>query len=99
MFETASDRQIFVKDFGKDVLIRGSVIGFRRVKAIFDNEYEGIVGESVEFATSVPRLTCISDDVKNLAYGDVVEIDGLTYKATVIMPDGTGVTELMLELQ
>lgn len=99
MFETASDRQIFVKDFGKEVLIRGNAIGYRRITAIFDNEYEGIAGESVEFATIVPRLTCISDDIKSLQYGDVIEIDGLTYKVTVIMPNGTGVTELMLELQ
>lgn len=99
MIETASDRAIFVKDFGQDVSILRANRGRIVVKAIFDNEYEGIVGESVEFATSQPRLTCISEDVDGIAYGDDVTIGLNQYKAVLIMPNGTGITEIMLELQ
>jgi hypothetical protein len=98
-FETPADRQIFVRDFGESVTFRGPFIGFKQATAIFDNEYAGIQGESVEFATSQPILTCVSDDVRGVAFGDTVEVRSKTYKIVLVMQNGTGMSELMLELQ
>lgn len=99
IFETTADRQLFVKDFGEGVTFRGSSIGFKQVTAIFDNEYAGIQGESVEFATSQPILTCVTDDIAGVAFGDTVEVRSKTYKVVLVMANGTGMSELMLELQ
>lgn len=99
MIEDASLRSIYMQDFGQDVTINGTGYSAKTIKAIFDNEYEGVVGESIEFATSSPRIVCVSADITDLKYGDTVEVDSSTYKAVTIMPDGTGMTEVMLELQ
>jgi len=98
-FESLSDRRVFVSDFGQDVLFNGAIFGIRKVRGIFDNEYESFAGESLEYATQVPRLACVSDDVRGIQTGDSVTIDGSVYKVRVIMPNGTGMTEFMLEVQ
>lgn len=98
-FETLSDRRIFVSDFGESAVFRGPDIGYKTIKVIFDNEYQGIVGESVEFATAEPRLTCVTDDVDKAKFGDAVEFRGKNYKVVLVMDNGTGMTEIMLEKQ
>lgn len=98
-FESVADRRIFVNEFGEDILFNGEIIGIRTVRGIFDNEYEGVLGESIEFAMQQPRLTCVEDDVVDVRYGDTVTIRGSDYVVRTIMPNGTGITELMLESQ
>lgn len=98
-FETAADRQIFVRDFGERVVFRGASIGYKAVTCIFDNDYASVQGETVEFATVVPMLTCVTDDVDGVAFGDTAEVRRKTYKVVNVMANGTGITELMLELQ
>lgn len=99
MFETLEDRKIFVKDFGERVTFRGTTIGFKQVVAIFDNEYAGIQGESIEFAVSQPLLTCVTDEVSGVAFGDTVEVRSKTYKVALVMDNGTGMSEIVLERQ
>ena len=70
------------------------------VTAIVDNEYEAVeTGGSVAFAVERPRLTVRTTDVSTAAEGDAVSFDGTNYIVRVVMSDGTGMTELLIEKQ
>lgn len=97
--ETADDRLILLNDFGFDVTYthngQSSVI-----KGILDNEFEEVeLGGSVPFAVQRPRLHCRTSDVSDAVNGDTMQIEGITYYIRVVMPDGTGMTEIQLEKQ
>lgn len=98
--ETADDRLIMLADFGQSIPytpLGGSPVN---ITAIFDNSYEAVdAGGGVSFAMQQPRLTCRTSDVLNAVEGDTFSINGATYKVVIVMPDGTGITELMLERQ
>jgi hypothetical protein len=98
--ETASDRLTFLADFGQAV--RWTISGGRSktVTAIFDYAYEMVdAGSSAGFAVRTPRIVCRSADVVGIGDGDTVLIDGDTFLVRVVMPDGTGMTEVQLEAQ
>jgi hypothetical protein len=44
-------------------------------------------------------VTVESSKVTGVAHGDTMTIDGTTYNIVAIKPDGTGVTDLVLEVQ
>ena len=69
------------------------------INGILNNEFELVdVGETgVE--SSMPVLTCRTSDVSSVAQGDTFVIDSTTYKSVIIRPDGTGITEIVLEAQ
>lgn len=98
--ETADDRLIMLADFGEAVLytpVGGTQVS---ITAIFDNGYEAVdAGGGVSFALQQPRLTCRTLDVSSAAEGDAVSVGGVSYKVSIVMADGTGITELMLEKQ
>ena len=56
------------------------------------NEDLGVEGTSILF-------TCATAEVINVAFGDALVVNGTTYKVIQKRPDGTGMTDLMLELQ
>lgn len=93
--ETASDRALLLNDFGVTV-----TFGAETFTAIFDNDYEAVdSGGTVPFAMLRPRILCRSSDVSSVIVGSSFTIGGSTYLVVVIMPDGTGMTEMMLEAQ
>jgi hypothetical protein len=99
MIETAEDRLVMLSDFGVTATYthEGNA---SEIKGIFDNEYEAVdVGGSVPFAMEQPRFYCRTSDVPNVIDGDTLQINSVTYIVRVIMPDGTGITELQLEKQ
>lgn len=98
--ETAADRALLINDFGVDAIFDPASSSHRTVKGVFDNEYEAVnAGGSMDFAITRPRFYCRSADVAEVSEGDDLEIEGVAYKIRVIMPDGTGMTEMMLEKQ
>lgn len=98
--ETAADRALLLNDFGIDAIYDPASSSHKTVKGVFDNEYEAVnAGGTLDFAITRPRFYCRSADVVGVAEGDDLEIDGVAYKIRVIMPDGTGMTEMMLEKQ
>jgi len=98
--ETADDRLYMLADFGEAVTYTPTGGAESSVTAIFDNGYEAVdAGGGVSFAMQQPRLTCRTSDVPNAAEGDAVVVGGVSYKIAIVMPDGTGITELMLEKQ
>lgn len=102
--ETLDDRKVMVADFG--VACTGSPTGGGSVSftAIYDAQHAlEEAGGFVAFSLDQPRLTCISTQISSLAEGDTVTVPvdsvDTDYTIRVIMPDGTGITELALEKQ
>lgn len=98
--ETADDRLLMLADFGVSVAYTySSGAGTKTITGIFDNQYEAVdTGGGVAFAMQQPKLTVRTSDVQGATDGDQVVIDGVDYFVRVIMQDGTGITELMLEV-
>lgn len=93
--EIADDRAILLADFGIDVTWDAATF-----KAIFDNMYMAEdMGGSVAFAMTQPKLLCRTADISAMSEGATVTVESVNYSVRVIMPDGTGMTELMLEKQ
>ena len=98
--EGATQRAIMLKDFGQTVSYTPSGGSASNVTASVDNEYEAVeTGGSVAFAIERPRLTVRTADVSTAAEGDAVSFGGTNYIVRVVMNDGTGMTELMIEKQ
>ncbi len=100
MVETANDRSFMIADFGETVTFTPTVGPVATLKAIYDNVYEAVeAGGSVPYAMSQPRLTCRTADIPSVAEGDAFTIRSSEYYVTIVMADGTGITELALEAQ
>lgn len=100
MVETSIDRQIFMADFGVSAQIRPVNGQKKTVMGIFDNDYiEVDTGGNVGFAMLQPRFLCKTADVSTVTEDATINIANVTYKVKVVKPDGTGMTELILEKQ
>lgn len=98
--ETQIERQVLLADFGLGVSYTPVGGVTRTIIGIFDNAYEGIeAGGSVSFAVQQPRFFCATADVPSATEGALFVIEGVQYLVTVVMADGTGMTEFMLEKQ
>lgn len=69
------------------------------IVVIFRNEFylEDVGNVGVE--TSQPVVTVETSKVPSVANGDVVAIAGTNYNVVGVRPDGTGISELVLEAQ
>lgn len=98
--ETADDRAILIADFGETVSFIPEVGTQTNITAIFDNQYLGLdAGGTVEVSMVQPRLTVRTADVPEIQQGDTFIVRSVLYDVAVIMPDGTGITEIALEEQ
>lgn len=98
--ETTDDRLIMLADFGVSATFTPVGGSASTITVIFDNNYEAVdAGGGVAFAMQQPRVTCRSSDVTGVSEGATMVIDSANYIVRVVMPDGTGITELMLEAQ
>lgn len=99
MIETSTDRLVMLNDFGQDAIYTHNNESVT-IKGILDLEFEEIdVGGSIPFAMQRPRFHCRTSDISAATNGDTLEIDGVTYIIRVLMPDGTGMTQIQLEQQ
>jgi hypothetical protein len=74
---------------------RGSFVG------VFGNDYAGIgEGGLAEVESAAPRITCRSSDVARLKIlkGDLVTVEGERYTVVGHQADGSGITELRVEI-
>lgn len=69
------------------------------ITGIFDNEYQMIDAGSVGVSGATPVFECATASVSSAAPGDSLVIAAVTYLIVEVMPDGTGVTALVLEKQ
>lgn len=92
---------VFTKDFAED----GDVVfewtdnsGPRSIacKGIFDNGFvDAQIGETA-LDTTIPRLTCIHSEVKDVPREATVEVRGKLYSVVQVQPDGTGFATVQL---
>jgi hypothetical protein len=93
--ETSLERQIYLNDFGVDVKLSNKTI-----KGIFDNPHNPLsVGGEVQFSVQEAYVLVETSDVTDVAYGTTLTIADDSYVVTDVQPDGTGMTNLMLEAQ
>jgi hypothetical protein len=98
--ETSEFRSIMLADFGVNASYTPLAGGTVTVKGIFDNDYQAYdAGGSVSFALQVPRFFCKTESIPEAQEGDQMVIGAVSYVIRVVMPDGTGMTELALEKQ
>lgn len=96
--ETAINRSYLLSDFGVSATYTpvGGVAA--TVTVIFDNEYFPVDGAgSMVFAMQQPKAFGRTTDFVSVSEGATLAIDGTTYTVRVVMPDGTGMSEFLLE--
>lgn len=100
--ESADDRSYFyaVDDFGVAATYTPAGGVASTVNGVFDNDFVEVdTGGSVTFAQQQATFMCRTADVSNAAEGDAITISGENYIVRIVQPDGTGMTNLILELQ
>lgn len=98
--ETASDRANLLADFGVPCVWTPTVGSPVTITGIFDYEYQQVeAGGTMGFAMRVAKLLVRSADVPGISDGAALTIEGGSYIVRIVMPDGTGMTELFLEAQ
>lgn len=100
--ESADDRSYFfaVDDFAVAATYTPAGGVASTVNGVFDNDFVEVdTGGSVTFAQQQATFMCRTADVSNAAEGDAITISGENYIVRVVQPDGTGMTNLILELQ
>jgi len=87
-------------DFGTDAVFTPAGGSASAIVGVFDNPYIGAdAGGMVEFSATSPTFTARDVDFPGVAHGDQLVIGGATYLIREVMPDGTGITTVMLEEQ
>jgi hypothetical protein len=98
--ETANERLLMLSDFGETVRFMPQVGLHSSITAIFDNQYQAVgAGGSVDFVAVSPRLTVRTADIPHAEEGDMFLVRDSLYVVTILMDDGTGITEIALEAQ
>lgn len=70
------------------------------VSGIYDDPYlAASAGGMVEFTATSPTFLAKTSDFTGATYGASLVVSGKTYAVVEVMPDGTGMTTLMLEEQ
>lgn len=100
--ESADDRSYFfaVDDFAVAATYTPAGGSASTVNGVFDNDFVEVdTGGSVTFAQQQATFMCRTADVSSAAEGDAITISGENYIVRIVQPDGTGMTNLILELQ
>lgn len=98
--ETASDRIAMLADFGVNASYKPLNGSARSIKVIFDDEYVPVdTGGGIAFAMNQPKALAKSSDLTGTIENGSLIIAGISYLIKIVMSDGTGITELMLERQ
>lgn len=87
--------QLFADDFS----VAATWNGATTVRGIFDATFSSPDIGDIGVESNDPMFTCRTSEIPGAAEDDTLVISGTTYKIKGIMPDGTGVTELVLEEQ
>ena len=80
-------------EFGSVVVFNGNIIS-----GIYDAAYYELIGGDGSVESTTPAVICRSADVTGIKHQDLVNIDGTDYYVVGVKPDGTGMTEIALEL-
>mgnify|MGYP001588700780 CR=1 FL=1 len=70
------------------------------ITVIFRHDYYlEDVGNIVGVETQQAVITVQTSKVPGIAHGDLIEIDSTNYNVVGVRPDGTGISEIVLEAQ
>jgi hypothetical protein len=80
----------------QDDFAAAATYGGTTISVLFDaaGTIQNINGVLVE--TSAPQATCLSSDVASATHNDTITINGITYYIMQILPDGVGMSKLIL---
>tara|TARA_R110000823_G_scaffold314456_2_gene443676 strand:+ start:5707 stop:5997 length:291 start_codon:yes stop_codon:yes gene_type:complete len=93
--ETLQERRTILSDFGVDVNL-----GTKTITGIFDSPHTSLsVGGEVPFSIQESYVVVQTVDVTGVGQGSTLSISGANYVVTDVQPDGTGMTQLILEAQ
>lgn len=106
--ETDADRLTFLStdEFAVTVTYTPAGLSARLITAIFDNGHIAVdINGDVTVSSRIPRLTCRTSDLVNggTVGGeddgtvDLFVVDGDSYAGRDVMPDGTGISVVVLE--
>ena len=96
--ETATEREVLLADFGETMSYTPSGGTATDITAIFDNAYQAVdAGGTLAFAVSQHKTLCSTSDVSGAQEGDSIVYSGTTSTMSIVMNDGTGISEIMLE--
>jgi len=98
--ETAGDRALMLADFGTAATYTPAGGSASTITVIFDNEFLPVeTGGGVAFAMQQPKCLARTADLIGAVENASLTIGAIAYIIRVVMADGTGMTELMLERQ
>lgn len=98
--ETATELAIFfdVDDFGTAAAYTPVGGQTRTVNGIFDNpQASRNATDLLDITIPAPQFVCRTSDVANVAEGDSLVVNAVTYTVRVVLTDGTGVSTFLLE--
>ena len=90
--ESATDREEYLEEFGKDAVVKVGDRIKKPITVIFDNEYH----EIGEVEASEPMATAHAVDVEDIAQDATIEISDIIYRIINVKPDGEGFAVLTL---
>lgn len=94
--ESATDLSVYINenDFGTVATFNSSSIS-----GILENEFvESDGGLEAGIGYTTTRFICRTTDLSGASFGDTITIDSVAYQIREIRPDGTGMTELIIEV-
>jgi len=99
--ETENDQLGFLdtETHGQTVSYTPSGGSATNIKAIVNDAYFDIDGDSVDIEGKQIILTCRTADAPSAAHNDTFVFESTTFKVVNVRPDGTGFTEMMLQEQ
>jgi len=99
MVETADDRLVMLTDFGVECSYTPEGGATSVIRCILLNDYYSVESGSVAVEVNQPIAVIRTADAPSIAHGDSMVISAVTYKVVNIRPDGTGISEIVLEEQ
>lgn len=97
--ESAADRAVFLSDdeFGVTATYAPAAGGAFDIAGNFDHAARPALNDP-GFIGAPPQFVCRTADIPaGAATGDALTIDGTTYAVRALIPDGTGMSNLILE--
>lgn len=97
MFDN-DDNDIFIEEFGQNVVFTLSDNTSLPIKGIFDNPAAENSMSELSIVITQPQLTCKTSDIANVKKGNTVVINSKTYSVSQKpIDDGTGMSLILLD--
>jgi len=100
--EDDDDRLALLADFGQVALLapKATPANITTITGIFDNKFIEAGGFGIErpLESREPVINCRTSDVSTFVRGDLLETGGINYTMETFEQDGTGFTNIILQV-